>query len=149
MLELLLALGLIAVTILSVLGLSIGIARSNQEGVDRTVGGVVATNLVKRLLSQVKSDNPSGTTANFWGQDSGSLAYEEGVYSNNNTDYNYKIFVLDVKDTAGDPIGDASTENRLKKVDVRIAWWGSEGQARQGQGKLEVKLSRLISESEI
>jgi hypothetical protein len=46
------------------------------------------------------------------------------------------------------PLGTAGggTENRLKKVDIIVTWWGSHSQEHQGYGKLQVKQSRLVSE---
>ncbi len=147
--ELLVTMGLIAVAILSLMALSILMARADREGVDTKVGDVVAGMLVERLLDQVRADNPAGTAANFWDNDfDSSNPYEEGDYRNNNTEYHYQIFAVTVRTTGGAEVGDGTTGNRLKKVDVIVNWWDTQNQDREGYGKLEVRNSRLISEGE-
>jgi Tfp pilus assembly protein PilV len=145
----LVALGLISVAVLSVLALSISIAKSNQEGSDRAVGGVVAKQLVNRLIGQLRSDLPAGTYARFWTDEHDTTPFESDTFRSNNTDFQYKIFAQSVTDSSGDSVGGTTPENRLKKVDVFVWWWNSETEERQGYGKLEIRNTRLISEAEL
>jgi Tfp pilus assembly protein PilV len=142
--ELLVALGLFAVCILTVLALSISIARSNQEGEDTGVAGTVANGLVEELVDRVRADQPPGLKADFWDND----YWEEGTFLNNGTEYQYKISGSTVQDTGGVDIGNLAPGNRLKKVDIVVYWWDSETTDRQGYGRLEMRNTRLVSEGE-
>lgn len=143
------ALGLISVAVLSVLALSISIAKGNREGADRTVGGVVARQLVDRLIDRVRADAPVGTRADFWDNEHTVAPFESGTFESNNTEYQYKIFASSVTDGTGTSVGGATPDNRLKKVDVFVWWWDSETEDHQGYGKLEVRNTRLVSEAEL
>ena len=63
--EVLVALGLVSVAILSILALSIAIARTNQESVDQSVGGLVATQLLDSMIDRLRADPPSGLREDF------------------------------------------------------------------------------------
>lgn len=147
--EMLVALGLIAVAILSILALSISITRGNQEGTDRAIGGVVARQLVKRLVDRLRADIPAGTRADFWDNEHGVTPFEDDVFRSNNTEFQYKIFATSVTDGTGDSVGGATVGNRLKKVDIVVNWWNSETEQRQGYGQLEIRNTRLVSEAEL
>ena len=147
--EMMVALGLISVAILAVLALSISIARVNREGTDRAIGGVVARQLVERLIDGLRADIPAGSAADFWDNEHSAAPFETGFFRTNNTDFEYKIFASSVLDASGDSIGGTTVGNRLKKVDVFVYWWDSETEERQGYGKLEIQNTRLVSEAEL
>lgn len=147
--ELLVALALIAVAILSVLALSIAVARGNREGVDKTVGTVVASQVLERLVDQLRADEPVGFKAAFWGGEFTSNPFNTGILTNNKTEYKYEIFARTVTDSSGASLGGSTPDNRLKKVDVTVYWWDSDSETHQGYGDLKVTVSRLISEGEL
>ena len=148
--ELIIALGLFAVAILSILGLSILIGKASQEADDRTIGSVVASSLADRLIDQLRSDAPPGTRASFWDNEFGSAnPWEEGTLNNDGTEYQYRILASSVTDSSGDPVGGTTPNNRLKKVDISVWWWGDENQQHQGYGTLKVISTRLVSEGEM
>lgn len=147
--EMMVALGLISVAILAVLALSISIARVNREGTDRAIGGVVARQLVERLIDSLRADIPAGSTADFWNNEHTSTPFESGIFRTNDTDFEFKIFASSVVDAGGDSVGGTTVGNRLKKVDVFVYWWDSETEERQGYGKLEIQNTRLVSEAEL
>lgn len=146
--ELLVALGLISVAILGLLALSIALAKGNQEGIDKTIGGEVASQLTDRLVAQLRSDTPPGTRSGFWNNDYTATPWDQGTFQNNGTTYNYKLYAETVRDTSGQPVGGGTAGNRLKKVDVYVWWWDSETKAHQGYGELKVLSTRLVSEAE-
>lgn len=146
--EVLVALGLIAVAILAVLALSISVARTSQEGVDQSVGGLVATQLLDSLVDRLRADPPGGLRKRFLDNDYTSSPFESGTIDNNGTEYEYEIFARTVVKTDGSPIG-ASMGRRLKKVDVVVSWWDAKDTQRQGYGKLQFFQSRLIGEAEL
>lgn len=147
--ELLVALGLIAVAILSLIALSITIARSNRESIDNTVANTVASQLVERLIDQLREDTPTGYRENFFANDYTTTPYDQGSLTNNNTEYKFKIFAKTINDTSGAAVGGATAKNRLKKIDIEVRWWDSDVQSHQGYGELSVTASRLLGESEL
>ena len=146
--ELLVALGLIAVAILSVLALSIAVARTNQEGIDQNVGNTVSNQVLLRLMDQLRADSPTGIRDRFWDRDFVSTPFESKALTNNDTEFQYEIFARTITDSLGNPMG-AATDSRLKKVDIVVRWWDSENQDRQGYGELRVTRSRLVCEAEL
>jgi Tfp pilus assembly protein PilV len=147
--ELVLAIGLFAVAILSILGLSILVGKTNQEGDDRLVGEVVGGILLDRVVDQVRSDSPAGTADDFWNNEHVTDPWDESDISNGGTEYKYRITAQSVFTSSGVPVGGSTPNNRLKKVDVTVWWWDSDTQQRQGYGKLQVSNSRLVSEGEL
>ena len=146
--EVLVALGLIAVAILSVLALSISIARTNQESVDQSVGGLVATQLLDSLIDKLRADPSSTLRKNFLDRNYTTTPFESGTITNNGTDYEYEIFARTVTNTSGDPVG-ATMERRLKRVDIVVSWWDAKDTQRQGYGKLQFSQTRLVGEAEL
>jgi type II secretory pathway pseudopilin PulG len=147
--EVLVALGLIAVAILSVLALSISVARTSQEGVDQSVGGLVATQLLDSMIDKLRADPPpGGLRKKFLDNDDSSKSFDSGTIVNNGTEYAYEIFATTVRKTDGSPLGEA-VGRRLKKVDVVVSWWDTKDTQRQGYGKLQFFQSRLVGEAEL
>ena len=147
--ELLVALGLFAVAILAILGLSISVARGSQEGEDQAVAGTVSRHLLERVVDRVRTDSPPGTAQDFWDNEHpASNPWEDDEYESNNTLYQYRVFATTVNNTLGDPVGGTTPGNRLKKIDIVINWWDSDTTERAGYGKLEFRNSRLVSEGE-
>ena len=146
--EVLVALGLVSVAILSILALSIAIARTNQESVDQSVGGLVATQLLDSMIDRLRADPPSGLREDFLNSEYTLSPFDSGTIVNNGTEYQYEIFVTTVKNSSGDVVGEAMGR-RLKKVDVKISWWDAKDTERQGYGKLQFAQSRLVGEAEL
>jgi Tfp pilus assembly protein PilV len=146
--EVLVALGLIAVAILAVLALSITVARTSQESVDQSVGGLVATQILDSLIDNLRSDPPGGLRKKFLDNDFTSSPFDSGTIVNNGTEYEYEIFATTVTKTDGSPIGE-TMGRRLKKVDVVVSWWDAKDTQRQGYGKLQFFQSRLVGEAEL
>ena len=89
--ELVVAIGLLAVAILSILGLSILVGKTNQEGDDRAAGEIVAGVLLDRVIDQVRSDSPPGTADDFWNNEHLIDPWEEDVMTNAGTEFKYVI----------------------------------------------------------
>ncbi len=142
------ALALVSVAILSVLALSISVARMNQESVDQGVGGLVATQILDGLVEKMRADPSGPLRRDFLEEEHTSTPFAEGKVVNNGTEFEYEVFARTVLNTDGDPVGGA-IGRRLKKVDVVLSWWDSKDTQRQGYGKLQLTHSRLVGEAEL
>ena len=65
--ELLLAIGILAISVLSVLALSLRIAAASQKSNDLMVGEMMVDRLLDRVVAEVRNDKPPGKKAKFWG----------------------------------------------------------------------------------
>ncbi|MBI3926838.1 MAG: hypothetical protein HY319_14980 [Armatimonadetes bacterium] len=146
MAELILSIGFFAVAILAILALSVSIARTDSKAVETSAGTLVADRLLQRTLASIYADQPAGARDTFWAIDHVSPPWEEGTIQTNGNQFQYVIYATTVNDSAGTEIGSLAEDNLLKKVDIRVWWWG---QQRTGYGRLEVRNSRLVSEAEL
>lgn len=147
--ELMVAVFLVAVAMLSVFALTISVLRTDQKTRDTSVGREVAQMLAERTFARVRADQPAGTRANFWENDFVGAPYETGSYKQGSTEFKYTIYAQTVVDTLGDSVGGNVDENRLKKVDVILSWWDSDAHDRTGYGQLKVYSSHLFSEADL
>lgn len=151
--ELLLAVGLLSIVVLTLVALTISTLRSNQKAALLGPATQVAETMLNQRLYQVDHDVPAGTRDAFWAasgvwQDS----TVDGQLVSGGVTYDYVIYANTVLDPSGVPLGTAAGEpgNRVKKVDL-ILWWydtRAQGGSRQGMGKLELQATRLINESQ-
>lgn len=143
--ELLLAIGLLVILLITVALMTILGLRSNQKSLNHDQALQVAEKQLERVLETARLDQPPGTRAGFWGSDSPLTPYERDVTRLGNTDYTYAIYTQTVQDlTTGSALGGA--DNRVKKVDVVVWWYDSDQSSRQGYGRLSVRASRLTNE---
>lgn len=139
--ELLLAVGLLALVILTLAALITSAIRSNEKGTRTAQAVDVADALLARRLYDVEWDLPPGTRDAFWAASGAWLPPTTATMGG--VDYQYTVFADTVAGVGG-------AGNRLKKVDLVMSWWdsGQGGGQRQGYGRLEVQASRLVSEVE-
>ena len=147
--ELMVAIMLLAICILTVLGLSLAVVRVDSKAAETSAGSVVADTLLQEVVAQVKADSPPGTKDSFWNNDH--EVWAQGSRVNNGPEFSYWISAVTVTTTGGDSLGSADLQNRLKKVDVRVRWFNdgsSEQSGRQGYGELEATISQLVPEAQ-
>jgi Tfp pilus assembly protein PilV len=139
--ELLISLTLMAVAILTVIGLTVTNMKVSRKATDTTTASLVAKTELERTILVGMSD------AAFWDNEHTVAPYADGTVVIDNTSFDFQVFASTVMDGA-DPLGTSNgdTENRLKKVDIVVYWWDSESQDHQGYGRLEVHQSRLVAE---
>jgi hypothetical protein len=138
--EMVLAVGLLAITILAVGLLSLTIIRSNTESNDRTTTAAVTSTLLERVLSQAQKDSA------FWDQDHIATPYVEDKVKMGKLEYDYAVYAETVLDPSGVPVGDALPNNRLKRVTIRVTWFDTKTSDRQGYGELSQTLTRVVNE---
>ena len=142
--------GFFATAILSIIGLSISVLRTDSKALETSAGTLIADQVAQRLIAQLKADSPGGTRANFMDNEFVVNPWDKGSLKNENTEFFYTVHASTVTDaTTGDPLGASLNGNRLKKADIHV-WWASQNeQDRQGSGRLEVRMSKLISEADL
>lgn len=143
--EVILALGLLAVAIMSIMGLSISALRTDSKAMETSAGRLIADQVVKRLGDQLRADTT--IRGDFLSGEFVGPPWDKGTITNNHTVFNYQVFASTVRDAAGKPLGWEAEGNRLKKVDVEVWWTDETDRARQGYGRLEVRTTQLISEA--
>lgn len=148
--EVLLALGVVVLTILATTAFTIAVLRATQKTTDQPVGTLVAERLLSEEIYRAQSDSPPGARASFWDNDWVSTPFRTGTVRRNETDYQYWIYAETVNDlTTGQPLGNGGTvtNNRVKKVDIAVSWFGAQGGTRGGYGRLLRTATRLVNEA--
>lgn len=143
--EVILALGLLAVAILSLLAVSVSTLRSDSKALETAAGRLIADQVMKRLLDQMAED--PAVRESFLSGDFQLQPWDQGTLTHDNTVFSYTILARTVRDGAGDPVGKEAPGNRLKKVDIKVWWTDEANRTRQGYGRLQVETTQLISEA--
>ncbi len=138
-----LAVGLVTVLILSLAALITSTLRSNQKASMLAPAAEVAETLMTQEMYGVENDLPAGSHSAFWDTDGiWKDSTVVGVFQSGGVDYEYRMQRRLVAGLGGPP------PNRVKKVDLSV-WWlntRNNGGDRQGSGKLELHVSRLVNE---
>jgi hypothetical protein len=143
------ALGILAGLLLVVTALLITLLKGTQKASDETAGTILAEQVMLERLSLIFADlDPALTKQQFFDSDSPPQPPLEGTVRLNQAIYTYRINYRTISDPGGFPVGgDATTENRIKKVDTVVWWWNENpDDARAGYGQLRTEITRLINE---
>ncbi|MBQ7568515.1 type II secretion system protein [bacterium] len=146
LMELLLAISIIATVMLYLIGIFTTGLRANRKAVDLTAGTLVAESVISQELYGILSD-PDKSSSFFSHVYGSTTPCVQGTTTLSSTKFTYKMFVNDVS-------GFNDANNKMKKVDVQVWWWNNENadansQAasfRQGYGVVSVGLTRLVNE---
>jgi len=130
--EILLALGLISIVILTILGLSIRSLHVNRKNMDTTVGQMVANQALERLVYEAEHDS----TAPVWANNSATIPFSNTQVTMGDTAFNVSIFASDALSTPG---------SRLKRLKSQVIW-SDAPQGKVGKGVLRVEATRLVHE---
>ena len=137
LLEIIIALGLLLLAILTVCALSLSTLTSHQKASDTATGQLVAS----QVLDQEIQGALNNTTAALWGQNSLTTIYETQTVKSGVTSFVASVYVSNVTLAADPNTGIAA---QLKRVEVAVNWWDSQNTANQGYGKLEARAYRMI-----
>ena len=140
LMELLVSLTIISLAILLTVGIFLSGVKGMQKGQDLSAGTLVASSVLAEEFFRIQNGEAAIDSATFFSQDTPVLT---GQRVAGTTTFDYEIRHKLIRDVHGDPIGERLTENRLKKVDILVSWSGGKS---AGQGKLEVALSKLVSQ---
>ena len=138
--EILLAAGLITMVLLGLVGLTLGTVRSSQKSADLAAAHQIAKRELDRVIEQSMADST------FWDQEHLSTPWATDTVTVGTTEYEYEVFAQTLQNPSqGGALGTSSSpDNRLKKVDIELRWWGDA--ERDGYGKLSVRATRLVNE---
>lgn len=144
--------GLAAVALLALVGQNALLLNANQKQEDTSIAADVGQAVAEEFLVQVRRDIPVGRTQAAYDQNSVATSFDSGVKNVSGTDYEWELFLSDVLDNGtGQPVGTGPTgvesTTKLKQMEIRVTWWGQNGDVRQGVGKTELKLPQLIKVS--
>ena len=133
--EVLLALLLISVAILTLLALSLQTLSASRKNVDTMGGQLVAEQVLEKLanVAEITPESP------LWYASDPLTPYRNDILTQGDTAYNVSIYISDV---AGFP---PTPGQRLKLLQADVVWQDQpQGKARQGT--LRISTSRLLRE---
>lgn len=148
--EVLLAIGLLTVALLALIGQSALLANSSQKMDDQTVALDIAQSVLERHARAAQLDQPPGENALVSARNDVATPYSEADELVGGTTYSYQLYISDVMNSTTSeilgtgPSGTESANVKLKRFDVKVAWWGGDQQQRAGYGNLEVRSTRLV-----
>ena len=151
--EVLLALLVVVLLVLTLAGMSFSMLRSNQKSTDRSVGYLAAQQILARELYQVQDNQPPGSRAAFWSGNWTTTPWRTGQEVVNRVPFQFAIYAVTLQDVvSGQPLGNEPAvgflNNRVKKIDIRVEWSQSPDGTRGGSGRLSSTSTRCLSESE-
>ena len=135
-----LAVGLLAITILTLSFLSLTIIRSTTKSNDRISATAVCDTILDKTIKEGQNDPL------FWSGDYSATPYRTGKQKFGKIEYDYDVWAETVKDVHGNEIGVGMTDNHLKMVRAKVSWFDTKSTTRQGYGKLEETVTRLVNE---
>lgn len=135
------SIGILATSLLLVVGIFLTVTRASQKSLDLTAGTVIAESVLTRELYSVMGE--SSTRQIFFTRNYATDPLVQGTERLNQTVFTYVIYANTVLD------GDEG--NRVKKVDAVVWWWNEGGTAvagvKPGYGFLRSEVSRLVNEN--
>jgi prepilin-type N-terminal cleavage/methylation domain-containing protein len=145
--EVIIAMGLLGVGILTVIGLFGQMTKDAQKATDTGAGVLAAESVLNRTISEILRDAGPVTRADFFDLDSPPEAPIQGTITANRTIMTYEITYRTLQDTGGVALGSALPENRTKVVELTM-WWWTDGpdSSRAGYGFLRTSASKMVNE---
>jgi len=136
LLELLLALGTMAVTLLLVVALGIAVAGRNQQTQETPVGVIAAESILNQFVYDVQADSANQAA---WFSLPTTANYASDTLEIDHVTFTYRLD-LEHLPTGGTSLGGT---NRLMKLTVKVSWqMGNGPQA----GRHESEMARLLHE---
>jgi Tfp pilus assembly protein PilV len=136
--EVVLALALIAVTVLTLLGLSLRTLQANRKVIDTGAGQMV----LEQALEQMAHEAESSDSVALWSHNSLTVAYSSDPITLGNITYLVSIYAHDLTAASGTPF---ASDKRLKLLQGSVVWRDLQ-QGRSGYGQLRAQSSRLVHE---
>lgn len=138
--EVLLALALVTIVLLSVVGLALNAMSAMSKSVDVSAGISVAEQQIERLAY----DAESAPSSAFWTFNNQVNTYSTGQVTVGASRFNTATYVSDVADSGGNFV---VSGKRLKQVKTVVIWSdaGPDGK-KAGKGTLRASAARLVHE---
>ena len=151
--EIVFSLAILAVAFLSMISIASLALRSQAKSQTNQTAVQVAHRQINRAIIQVQSDTPAGSYSKFWTSDfpCPTTPWTVGNDTVGSTPYSYAVYASTVTNSSGAPLGGtvppSGPGNRMKQVDVVVTWWSTDG-SREGYGRLQTQMTRLINETD-
>lgn len=122
LLETLIAIVLLAVTLLSVLATMAPAGKKERQAHLRTAAYDLVRTELEKLSYSVIRDVPSGERARFWDGrfPAPSTPFKSGTVTVGRDEFRFEIFAQTIQDSGGAVLGGVG--NRLKQVEVVVRW---------------------------
>lgn len=148
MAELVICLGIIALALVVLASFFISLYRSANKSGNTASGARVAETVINQQLHDIfRGTHPTLTKASFFATNASPGI--TGQLQLDQTTFQYQMDYATVQANGGGDLGASLAGNRLKSVTVTCWWWGSGPTAqRTGQGRLSVRLQRLVNEND-
>lgn len=142
LLETLIAIALLALTLLSVFATLVPAGKREQQAQSRTAAYDVISSELAKLSHSLNRDVPSGERSRFWGSDfpTPSTPFKSGSTKVGSQEFLFEIFAVTMRDSSGADLGGVG--NRLKQVEVVVSW----GTGGPGRGHGEVREQVILGE---
>jgi Tfp pilus assembly protein PilV len=141
--EILLALALISVVVLTLLGLALHSMTAGRKTRDLSAGQMVAEQVLERLVYDAESHNTDTDKAALWSHADPNQIYAQTQVTVEPSVFNVTTYVSDVNAAEFSPL----QKKRLKRIQCVVVWQDApEGKA--GYGRLEVRATRLLHEEQ-
>lgn len=142
LLEIIIAIGVLAIAIVTVTALFTKVLRGSQKSVDLSRGTMLAQAIISERIYNTFDDD---VVKDLWWTrvDAGIYAGPSNFWESQTVnDMRYVLYAAPVTALGAQPY-------RAAKVDVVVWWWDSQqtGGAREGYGELRTEVSRLVNES--
>lgn len=149
LLEVIIGIGLAGVLVLSILLLATTSVQTDQKVTDRHIAAALAESQLETLARRI-SVEASPARAAFWSAPDGPYSGlgAPTTLTSNGTEFTLAYEISTITQPAGNDLGSAVPENRLRRVALLVTWWQGE-QGRPGYGSLSVKRVSLVRESDI
>ncbi|MCA9796236.1 MAG: hypothetical protein KC910_30725 [Candidatus Eremiobacteraeota bacterium] len=138
LIELLLAIGVLALVLLLVVALAISVMRRNQRALDVPVGSLAADTILTRLIYGMEN-NLAARTA-FYASPAVNTPWINGVFKMDRVDFTYATDVQSL------PVGTSTgmADNRLVQVHIAVQW--QEAHEGPNNGQQQAEMVRLVHE---
>jgi len=133
--EVVLALALVSVTVLTLMGLCLRTLQANRKNVDTGMGQLVA----EQAIEQIAMSAEASATAPVWASNSAVVAYSSDTVQVAGTTFQVTTYATDVAPTV------FVATKRLKRLQTRVVWKDLQ-QGKMGYGNLRAESTRLVHE---
>lgn len=142
------SIGILATSLLLVVGIFVTVTKASQKSLDLTAGTVIAESVLNRELYAVMSSDSArnrffASLESMYDGSAENRYLVKGTERLNQTVFTYVLYANNVIT--------AEEGNRVKKVDAVVWWWNEGGTAvagvRPGYGFLRSEVSRLVNEN--
>jgi uncharacterized protein (TIGR02598 family) len=145
--EVLLAVAILALTLFALISVAASSLQTRAKSNNLATAQALAETTVESVIRKAQSDaDPAPKSkSDFWESDfqKPGPPWEQKTVKVGTNEFRCEVYTKTIVELGGSGL----EQNRIKRVDVTVYWWGGEQTgSRAGSGKLSVALSRLVNE---